>query len=148
TAEGWFDDPKSHMRWHKIHKERGNTPLQLWEKLMSRHANIMIVQCGDQSRTQAMRRAARGEHGNIVQQLLFDYGGGRNIRLLRFTPAENRIDVITWDTQAEKLVEASKHVQDRKQWQHVIRYDLGGASGARACEAHPPLKWVGRPMVR
>jgi hypothetical protein len=152
TSEGWFDDAKSHMRWHKIHKERGNTPLQLWEKLFSKHPNIMIVQAGDQSRTQAMRRAARGEHGNIVQQFMFDSGGGRNIRLLRFTPAENRLDVITWDTQGEALVEGTSRVEERKQWQHVIRYDFdghtGGAIMATIDRPHPALKWTERPMVR
>ncbi|MGI5819344.1 MAG: metallophosphoesterase [Armatimonadota bacterium] len=153
TAEGWYDDPKGRMLWRKIHGERGNTPEQLWEKLFSRHPNILIVQAGDQSRTQSIRMHSEGEHGNIVHQMVFDYGGGRNIRLLRFIPAENRIEAITWDTQGEALVESSSRVEARDQWQFVIEHDFGMASAVEAVAGaierpHPALKWFGRPMVR
>lgn len=152
TSEGWFDDPKDRMRWLKIHGERGNTPQQLWEKLFSRHPNILMVICGDQSRTQSMRMHSEGEHGNTVHQILFDYGGGRNIRLLRFFPAENRIEAITWDTQGEALVESTSRVEARDQWQFTMEHDFGLSAQAEAAGmmevAHPALKWHDRPMVR
>lgn len=152
TAEGWFDDPKGRMLWHKRHKERGNTPQQLWEKLYSKHPNIMLVQTGDQSRTQAIRQSSRAEGGNIVHEMMFDYGGGRNIRLLRFMPAQNRIQAITWNVQDECLLESSDRVLDRGQWQFTLRQDLGGGAAGRwastAARPHPALKWVARPMFR
>lgn len=155
TAEGWFDDPKGRMRWHKIHKERGNTPQELWEKLFSRHPKIVAVQAGDQSRTQAIRRRSRGIEGNIVNEMMFDYGGGRNIRLLRFMPTQNRVQAITWDVQGECPVESSSRVTDPGQWQFSFWHDFGvggAAERARPVEhgrlAHPALKWAGRLMFR
>ncbi len=126
TAEGWFDDPRGRMVWHKCHGARGNTPQQMWEKLFSRHPNIMTVQAGDQSRTQSIRYEAEGEHGNIVHEMMFDYGGGRHIRLLRFHPAENRIEAITWDTREEELTAPTSRVEDPDQWQFTLEYDLTG----------------------
>lgn len=126
TAEGWFDDPKGLMQWRKIHGARGNTPVQLWEKFFSRHPNIFAVQAGDQSRTQSIRISDQGEHGNIVHQMMFDYGGGRYIRLLRFHPAENRIEAITWDTIGGGLFEGTSRVEDRDQWQFTLEYDMTG----------------------
>lgn len=126
TSQGWFEDPKGRMRWHKCHGQRGNTPQQLWEKLFSRYPSIMIVQSGDQSRTQSLRTHSEAKHGNLVHEMLFDYGGGRNVRLLRFHPAANRIEAITWDIQNQQLVESTKVVEDRGQWQFTIEHDLTG----------------------
>ncbi len=151
TAKGWYDDPKGRMLWNKIHKERGNTPQQLWEEFTSRHPNIMLVLHGDQSRTQAIRLSSEGEHGNTVHEIMFDCGGGRNVRLLRFTPAQDRVEAITWDIQDACLVEGTSHVEDRDQWQFTLDCDLGGADvGARlpTPRRHPALRWVGRPMFR
>lgn len=130
TAEGWFDDPKGRMLWRKRHGARGNTPQQMWDKLLSKHPNIFIVLAGDQSRTQAMRMASEGEHGNTVHELMFDYGGGRNIRLLRFIPAENRIEVMTYDIHSRRLVEATGRVDDVEQWQFTMEHELLEAAPA------------------
>ena len=151
TSEGWFDDPKGRMLWHKTHKERGNSPQQLWEKLYSRHRNIILVLNGDQSRTQAMRMSSEGEHGNTVHEIMFDCGGGRNVRLLRFTPTLDQVEAITWDIQDACLFEGTVHVPDRDQWQFTLDCDLGGAdAGARLPmpRHHLALRWVGRPMFR
>jgi hypothetical protein len=137
----------SHMSLGPLHP-----PQQLWEKLYSKHPNIMLVQTGDQSRTQAIRQSSRAEGGNIVHEMMFDYGGGRNIRLLRFMPAQNRIQAITWNVQDECLLESSDRVLDRGQWQFTLRQDLGGGAAGRwastAARPHPALKWVARPMFR
>jgi hypothetical protein len=129
TSEGWFDDPKGRMRWHKCHGARGNTPQQMWEKFVSKHPNIILVIAGDQSRTQSIRFQSEAEHGNIVHEIMFDYGGGRNIRLLRFLPAEDRIEAITWDTQNEEFVTGTSRVEDLDQWQFTIEH-----AGSRSSE--------------
>jgi hypothetical protein len=150
TAEGWFNDPKGRMLWKKIHGERGNTGQELWDEFFSRHENIVMVLAGDQSRTQAMRMHSEGVHGNMVHQLMFDNGGGRNIRLLRFMPQENRIEAITWDIQEAKLVEGTSRVPERDQWQFIMKHDFGlsgeSNSDQRHLRPHPALKWFGRPM--
>ena len=152
TAEGWYDDPKGRMLWNKIHKERGNTPQQLWEEFTSKHPNIMLVLHGDQSRTQAMHMVSEAEKGNTVHEIMFDCGGGRNVRLLRFTPAQNRIEAITWDIQDERLVEGTVHVEDRDEWQFTMECDLGAedvsASLPTLQRPHPALRWPGRLMFR
>ena len=130
TAEGWFDDPKGRMLWRKIHGSRGNTPQQMWDKFMSKHPNILMVLAGDQSRTQAIRLSSEGEHGNIVHELMFDYGGGRNIRLLRFVPAENRVEVMTYDIPNRRPVASSSRVQDVEQWQFTIEHEFRGTASA------------------
>lgn len=46
---------------------------------------------------------------------------------MRFVPAENRIEAITYDTHDRTLVESSRHVPDVGQWQFTIEHDLGGS---------------------
>ncbi len=67
---GYFTDPKGRMRWSKCHGERGNTPQQIWDKLISRHPNVILVLCGDQSRTQAMRLQSVGVYGNTPLRIV------------------------------------------------------------------------------
>jgi len=152
SSEGWFDDPKGRMLWHKVHGERGNTPQQVWEKLTSRYPNIMLVLHGDQSRTQSMRLDSVAQHGNTVHEIMFDCGGGQNVRLLRFTPARNRIDVITYDVRNKQLVDRTSVVENRDQWQFTLHCELGGeapsTSGPITPRSDPALRWVGRPMFR
>lgn len=72
TAGDFFDAPKGRMTWKKCHGERGNSPQQMWDKCFRRHSNVLMICCGDQSRTQAMRRSSRGDHGNTVHESLSD----------------------------------------------------------------------------
>jgi len=79
----------------------GNSGEQIWQKLVSRHKNILMVLCGHIAREAANTEA--GAHGNSVHQLLADYqthvnGGDGWLRLLKFLPAENTIQVRTFTT--------------------------------------------------
>jgi hypothetical protein len=38
--EGYIKDPKGRMNWVKIHGARGNSAVQMWEKLFRKHANL------------------------------------------------------------------------------------------------------------
>ena len=60
-------EPQGRMLWKKVHGERGNTPQQLWEKCLSRHPNLFLVLCGDQSASIAHRQESRGLAGNLVK---------------------------------------------------------------------------------
>lgn len=75
---------------------------ELWEKLISRHANIFLVLSGHIHFTDGTGRLAQlGVNGNLVNQILSDYqhlpqGGGGYLRIMRFRPSANQIDVTTY----------------------------------------------------
>lgn len=114
---------KGRMLWSKIHGERGNSPQQIWEKCYRKHKNLIAVFSGDQSRTQAIRAATPGDHGNVIHEVMQDYSSGW-LRLVRFTPTENRIDVITFDPRTEQLCTGTKLVPDQGQHQFHFDYEM------------------------
>lgn len=121
TEEGYFFDPKGRMRWTKRHEERGNSPQAMWDKCFRRRGNLFMICCGDQSRTQALRQADRGDHGNVVYSLLSDYGE-EGLRVMRFLPAEDRIEVRTYNPLASTFCEQTDIVPERDQHQFVLEY--------------------------
>ena len=123
TARDYFDAPKGRMTWKKCHGQRGNTPQQMWEKCFSRHKNLFLICCGDQSRTQAHRLESPGVQGNPVPELLSDYGAS-GLRVMRFTPAKDTIEVRTWDPQSNKFCETTKIVKERSQHQFTLKYAM------------------------
>jgi hypothetical protein len=126
AVEEFITAPKGRMEWSKIHGKRGNTPQQLWEKCYRKHSNLVAVFSGDQSRTQAIRAATAGEHGNIIHEIMQDYGSGW-LRLYRFVPGENRIDAFTFDPTSEVLCEGTKLVPARTEHQFSMPYQMTGA---------------------
>lgn len=75
---------------------------EMWDKLISRHANIGLVLSGHISTVDGAGRLAQlGVNGNLVNQILSDYqarpeGGGGFLRIMRFRPSANQIDVTTY----------------------------------------------------
>jgi hypothetical protein len=132
TNEEFIHAPKGRMEWGKIHGARGNTPAQLWEKCYRKHANLLCVFSGDQSRTQAIRATTAGDHGNEVHELLQDYGSGW-LRIYRFTPAENRVQAMTFKPGTEELCTGTTLVADAAQHQFEFNVPLAKRmrSGAR-----------------
>jgi hypothetical protein len=94
--------PTGIMRWSKCHGSAGNSPQQLWDKFLSRHANIFLLLCGDQSRCQTMRMTLTGAAGNRVDACLCDYREGY-FRLYRFCPRAGRIDAITYSALTRQM---------------------------------------------
>lgn len=122
--EGYIKDPKGRMNWVKIHGARGNSAVQMWEKLFRKHANLGFIFSGDQSRTTAMRLAARGEPGNTVHSLLSDYTSSGPLRLYRFVPSAGEVRILTYDTTRRALVVATAHVPSRDQHQFTLPYAM------------------------
>lgn len=120
---GYIHDPKGRMRWVKIHGKRGNTAEQMWDKLYRKHANIDFVFSGDQSRVTARKLVAPGDAGNRVTSLLSDYMSLGGLRLLRFVPSSNAVNVVTYDTTNDKLIESMPYVPDRDEHQFNLPYD-------------------------
>lgn len=124
NKEGYKLDPKGRMNWIKNHGKRGNNALQMWDKLYRKHANLGFVFSGDQSRCTAMKLTSKGDHGNAVHALLSDYTSSGPLRLYRFLPQEDRVQVITYDTTLNKLTETTEHVAPREQHQFSLPYPM------------------------
>lgn len=123
TSRDYFNLPKGRMTWKKSHGKRGNTSQQMWDKCFSKHKNLFMICSGDQSRTQAYNQSNKGEQGNIVHALISDYGK-YGIRIMRFIPAKNLIQVQTWNPIAENLVESTSVVPDKKWHQFELKYNM------------------------
>lgn len=125
-ASDYFDAPKGRMAWKKCHGERGNTPQQMWDKCFRHHGNIFMICCGDQSRTQAMHQSSRGEHDNTVHEVLSDYGSN-GLRVMRFVPEANQIEIRTWNPLTGSLTQKTSIVSDARQHQFVLPYTMTSA---------------------
>lgn len=132
TSRDYFDAPKGRMKWTKRHGKRGNTPQQMWEKCFNKHNNVFMICSGDQSRTQALRQRSVAKNGNRVHELLSDYGTN-GLRVMRFVPTKNLIEVRTWDPIHEKFCNETKIVPDRDQHQFTLNYEMsaGRPRGSR-----------------
>lgn len=122
-SRDYFDAPKGRMTWTKRHQQRGNSPEQMWDKCFRNHANLLMTCCGDQSRTQAMRQESQGVHGNTVHELLSDYGAN-GLRVMRFVPQKNEIEVRTWNPMTSEFCEGTKIVADIDQHQFTLSAQL------------------------
>lgn len=122
----YFDAPKGIMRWHKTYGDKGNSAEQLWNKCFKKHENIRMIISGDQSRSNAIHSKYIGEKGNVVHALLSDYSAadGGAIRLYRFIPAKDQIQVFTFNTTQDKLLFDTKIVPDKNEHYFAISTKL------------------------
>jgi len=130
--DDYFAAPKGRMQWKKVHGAAGNTPQQMWDKCFRRHANVFLILSGDQSRTQALRQVSQNDAGRPVHEVLSDYmattgSGDCWMRICRFLPAENRIDVFTIDSRTGQLCPGTKLVPQRDAHQFSLPYRMSGA---------------------
>jgi hypothetical protein len=124
-AQDYFDAPKGRMQWKKCHGDRGNTPQQMWDKCFRKHSNLFMICCGDQSRTQAMHQSSFADHGNLVHEVLSDYGSN-GLRVMRFLPQENQIQVRTWIPLKNEFCKSTKVVADADEHQFELHYAMTG----------------------
>ncbi|MGF1581951.1 MAG: LamG-like jellyroll fold domain-containing protein [Gemmataceae bacterium] len=73
---------------------------QLWNQLVRRHSNVMMVICGHLSAGYVGYRNDEGDYGNAVHQMMVDYenlrGGRGFLRLLEFQPDKKTVQVRTY----------------------------------------------------
>jgi predicted phosphodiesterase len=78
----------------------GSDGEMLWNRLVRRHPQVMLVICGHLSSAYVGYRVDRGDHGNAVHQMLVDYekmrGGQGFLRLLEFLPDRKTVQVRTY----------------------------------------------------
>ncbi|MEN9572716.1 MAG: hypothetical protein RL514_571 [Verrucomicrobiota bacterium] len=81
----------------------------VWQKLVSQHANFVLVVSGHVCITG--RLESQGKHGNSVHQMVVDYqtqkdGGQGYLRLLQFHPDGKRVSVADYSPLLDKVSEA------------------------------------------
>ena len=133
------DQPQGRMQWKKVHGDRGNTPQQMWEKSFSKHRNLFLVLCGDQSASITHRQTSKGVHGNLVHEILTDYPRHADdsdwLRLLRFHPKKGHIEVLTYSPAQDRLCEGIGHVMA---WDdHQFELDISAAMADHLAHREP-----------
>lgn len=95
---------------HHYRSEGGNNDGQdIWDKLVNRHPNFLIVANGHVINDGLGRKTSRTQYGNAVHQMLFNYqgvyqGGLGTIRLLHFLPDRKTIQVRTLSVSTNQFV--------------------------------------------
>lgn len=124
TDDEFRHAPKGRMQWCKVHGSRGNSPQQMWDKCFRKHENLFLILSGDQSRTQALRLASKNDAGRTVYELLSDYHE-HWLRVNRFLPGENRIEVYTIDSRDGSPCKGTAIQRDVSQHQFTLEYEMG-----------------------
>ena len=79
----------------------------LWNQLVRKHANVMMVICGHLSSQYVGYRKDAGDHGKVVHQMLVDYekmrGGGGFLRVLEFLPDGKTVQVRTYSPVSKEI---------------------------------------------
>lgn len=127
TNEEYYNNKKGVMTWHKCHGEKGNSAVLMWEKCFRKHANIRMILSGDQSRANAHYTPMTNDRRLTVHALLSDYSAtakNGGIRIYRFYPRKNKVEVVTWDTiEQERLLQTSA-VKDGHQHNFDLDFDF------------------------
>lgn len=86
----------------------GNDAEDMWDKLIGKYENIVMVLCGHVSANTAVTTTRIGEHGNKVTQMLIDpqgvdnaIGGTGMITMLNFSENGTKVSVETYSTARE-----------------------------------------------
>lgn len=95
-----------------------NNGAQIWEKFVSKHANILMVVCGHVLDSGVGTLVSTGEHGNKVYQLLANFqggvkgsqrGGNGYIRIIEYNKKTQTLDVKTYSTHLKQYHESPAH---------------------------------------
>ncbi len=91
---------------------------QIWEKLVSKHPNIIAVFSGHVLNSGVGTLVSTGDNGNNVYQMLANYqrgvhdserGGNGYLRIVTFDNKNNKIDVKTYSTWEDKYHTSNEH---------------------------------------
>lgn len=86
------------LTWTKRHGREGVSGVRMWTDHFSRHANVRLIVCGDQSEVMTYHKPLVGGNGNRVDAFMQDYPRADDsdwIRLFRFL-SNDTIEVYTY----------------------------------------------------
>jgi hypothetical protein len=116
----------------------------LWNLLVRRHPNVMMLICGHLSSQYVGYRKDVATNGNVVHQMLVDYeklkGGQGFLRLLEFLPDGKTVQVRTYSPVTNQIrspiTKGNKPLQDPKLEEFIFK--LQAAPGQERMLATPP----------
>ena len=99
----------------------GNVGQALWNKFIRKQANLFMVVCGHIHAV--YHQSDVNDAGGTVHEILCDYQKGPNggngwLEILRFVPAENRIDVVAYSPLLDEYNKDPDHT-------YSLDYDMG-----------------------
>jgi hypothetical protein len=97
--------------------------VKIWSSFVKKHKNIFLVLCGH---ILVGRRTDTGDNGNTVYSLLADYqkldnGGNGWLRIIKFIPAKNTIEVRTYSPMKGRFFSAG---DDKYSTESMNKFDL------------------------
>jgi len=116
----------------------------MWNQLVRKHANVMMVVCGHLSSQYVGYRKDKGDHGNMVHQMLVDYekmrGGAGFLRVLEFLPDGKTVQVRTYSPVTKEirspLTKGDKPLRDPKLEEFAFKLQTAaGGQGLLAVKA-------------
>ncbi|MDP6353665.1 MAG: metallophosphoesterase [Planctomycetota bacterium] len=118
----------------------------MWNQLVRKHANIMMVICGHLSSQYVGYRKDKADHGNIVHQMLVDYeklrGGYGFLRVLEFLSDGRTVQVRTYSPVTKEIrspiTRGDKPLKDPKLEEFTFK--LRAAPGQESLLAVTPAK--------
>ncbi len=126
TNDEYYTNEKGVMTWHKCHGKKGNSAFEMWEKCFKKHKNVRMILSGDQSRANAHYSLLTNDHQCPVHAMLCDYSQAENgaVRIYRFFPKKNRVEVISWDTVKQESVQQTKSVKHERQHNFELEFNF------------------------
>ena len=116
----------------------------IWNELVRKHPNVMMVICGHLSSQYVGYRKDKADHGNVVHQMLVDYekmqGGNGFLRLLEFLPNGKTVQVWTYSPVTKEIrspiTRGDKPLRDPKL--EEFTFELQAATGQETLLAVTP----------
>ncbi|MCQ2389734.1 MAG: family 43 glycosylhydrolase, partial [Kiritimatiellae bacterium] len=94
----------------------GHSGETMWRDHFSKHKNLFLIVCGDQSAVVSQHLEDVGAHGNVVHAFMQDYPRDNDridpVRVFRFLPAEKRVEVFTVMTGEDVLCTRAKFLEE------------------------------------
>lgn len=92
----------------------GRNAETVWETMLKKHTNLQLVVSGHLTAATSAHRTDLGTQGNVVNQIFTNFqswskGGTGYLRILKFRPSLNRIEVYTYSTYLKKFLTSSTY---------------------------------------
>lgn len=116
-GDDWWQ-PKAYGIGKDTGEESVNNGRQLWDKLVKKHSNIMMVFSGHVLKSGVGTLVSKGEHGNNVYQMLANYqqgvqnsknGGNGFLRIIKVDTQQKTISVSTYSPWLDAFKEDVAH---------------------------------------
>ncbi|MCX2679298.1 metallophosphoesterase [Galbibacter sp. EGI 63066] len=116
-GEDWWQ-PQAYGVGKDTGDDAVNNGKQLWEKLVSKHKNILMVFSGHVLKSGVGRLVSEGKHGNKVYQMLANYqkgvdrsenGGNGFLRIVKVNTTNKTISVTTYSPWLDQFKKDPEH---------------------------------------